>query len=70
MESPELGLGYEDKAGGEEEKGASPAQDVDRAQTHHPPTRLGVEEQLLQTGNQGYGGGTLVCGGCHVALCH
>lgn len=31
-------------------------QDVDRAQTHHPPTRLG-EEQLLQTGNHGWGGG-------------
>lgn len=51
------GWGYEDKAGGGEEKGASTAPGVDRAQTHHPPTRLGVEEQLLQTGNHGYGEG-------------
>lgn len=42
---------------------------MDGAQTHHPPTRLGVEEQLLQTGNHGYGG-ALVCGGYCVALCH
>lgn len=46
---------------------AERAQDVDRAQTHHPPTRLGEEEQLLQTGNHGWEGGSkrpLVCGGC------
>lgn len=48
------GWGYEDKAGGREEKGASTAQDADGAQTHHPPARLGVKKQLLETGNHGY----------------
>lgn len=58
MELPELGLGAvrtRQVEGRRREPGQ--AQDMDRAQTHHPPTRpgLGVEEQLLQAGNQGSG---------------
>lgn len=52
---------------GRKREPAGRAQDVDRAQTHHPPTRLGEEEQLLQTGNRGWEGGSerpIVYGGC------
>lgn len=49
------------------------AQDVDEPRPTTHPSPAGVEEQLLQAGNQGYGRargaleGTRVCGGSCVA---